>query len=67
MMFFYTYPATTNSQMVLPNNELQEKLKALEDSGLFLLDSGKVEINVNNGKIQNITVHKTVYRRDKEI
>jgi len=50
----------------LKPNEM-EKLKALRESGLFDVDSGKIEINVNNSQIQNIIIHRQTYRRDKSM
>ncbi len=41
-----------------------EKFIILLNSGLFDLDSGKVEVNVNNGQIQNVHVHKMTYSRN---
>lgn len=40
-----------------------EKLKSLITSGFFELESGKIDINIHNGQIQNITIHQMVYKR----
>jgi len=50
--------------VILPVN--LEKYKVLEASGVFMLDSGKIEINVNNGQIQSVHIHKMTYKRNNQ-
>ena len=42
----------------------KEKIDILRESGLFDVYSGKVEINIHNGQIQNIHIHRMVYKRE---
>ena len=41
----------------------QDNFMILAASGVFEIPSGKIEININNGKIQNIFRHEMVYIR----
>lgn len=45
--------------------EDMEKLKIYVQSGLFTLDSGQIVIDIHNEQIQNIVIHKKVYKRKK--
>ena len=42
----------------------REKFIVLLKAGAFDLDSGRVEVNYNNGQIQSVHVHKMTYKRD---
>lgn len=50
--------------MTTLTKENEEKYLALLQAGVFDLDSGRVEINVNNGKVQNVHIHKMTYKRE---
>ena len=41
----------------------REKFLTLLQAGVFDLPSGQVEVNINNGVIQNIHIHRLVYKR----
>lgn len=43
----------------------KEKVEALMEAGVFDIISGKVEININNGQIQNIHIYQRTYKRMK--
>ncbi len=43
----------------------REKFLTLLESGAFDLESGKIEINVNNGQIQSIHTYSMKYKRKK--
>lgn len=43
--------------------ENREKFMILLQSGVFSLESGKVELNVHNNQIQNIHIHRMLYKR----
>ena len=40
-----------------------EKFLALLEAGVFHLESGKVELNINNKQIQSVFIHKQAYKR----
>lgn len=42
----------------------REKFFILLQSGVLDLESGRIEINANNGKIQSVHIHKMTYKRD---
>ncbi len=43
----------------------REKFLTLLAAGVFELDSGKAEINIHNGQIQNIHIHRMTYQRPR--
>lgn len=45
----------------------RDKFIELLKAGVFELDSGRVEINVNNNQIQSIFLHKMTFKRDAKI
>ncbi len=60
--------------MAINNNTIEqfiptelEKIEALKKAGFFDLESGKVEVNVNNCQVQNIIIHRMVYKRNKTV
>jgi len=61
-------PSTTGPKIqtfvILPVN--LEKYKVLESAGLFNLDSGRIEVNINNGQIQSVHIYKMTYKRNNQ-
>lgn len=57
---------TKTDSLFLTLNSHREKLIALVTAGVFDLQSGKVEINLNNGAIQSILIVNQVYKRDSK-
>lgn len=43
----------------------REKFLTLLNAGVFELDSGKIEININNSQIQNIHTHRMTYQKPR--
>jgi len=41
----------------------RDKFIEMLKAGVFNLESGKVEININNNQIQNIYIHQMTYKR----
>lgn len=41
----------------------REKFLVMLNAGVFELDSGKAEVNIHNGQIQNIHIHRATYVR----
>ncbi len=50
----------------IKNDNEREKLEAIISSGILMVHSGKVEININNGQIQNIHLRQRTFYRRKE-
>ncbi len=40
-----------------------EKILTMLQAGVFDLDSGKIEINIHNGQVQNIHINRMTYKR----
>lgn len=43
--------------------ENREKFIALLEAGVFDLDSGKAEVNMHNGQVQSVHIHRMTYKR----
>lgn len=41
----------------------RSKFITLLDAGLFDVEYGKIELNLHNGQIQSIHIHKMLYKR----
>lgn len=41
----------------------RDKFTTMNSAGLFDLEYGKIEINLHNGQIQSIHIHKMLYKR----
>lgn len=48
-------------------NDEAKKFIIMRKAGVFELESGKAEININGGHIQNIHTEKMTYKREKVI
>lgn len=53
-----------DSRLLLAFQKHREKFIVLLKSGLFDLQSGKAEINVNNKQIQSVHIHQLTYKRE---
>ncbi len=52
-----------NETTYIVSRERYEKFYILLKAGVFDVESGKVEINCHNNQIQNIHIHKLVYKK----
>lgn len=50
-----------DAQLFIEYRKNQDNFIILQRAGIFSLSSGKVEININNGKIQNIYIRERVF------
>lgn len=41
----------------------RDQFNALVESGVFDIESGRVELNIHNGQVQNVHVRKMTYKR----
>ena len=44
----------------------REKFLSLLKAGVFDLNSGRAEININNSQVQSIFLHSMTYKRDSK-
>ena len=58
--------ATEDPQIILAFKLHREKFIILLKSGVFDLQSGKAEININNGVIQNVLLINQTYKRESK-
>lgn len=56
--------APEDPQILIAFKKHRLKFIALLQSGVFDLDSGQANININNGQIQNIFINQMTYKRD---
>uniref|UniRef100_A0A6H1ZR61 Uncharacterized protein n=1 Tax=viral metagenome TaxID=1070528 RepID=A0A6H1ZR61_9ZZZZ len=55
--------APEDSQIILAFKANRDKFIILLKAGVFELQSGKAEININNGVIQNVLLINQTYKR----
>ena len=58
--------ATEDPQIIFAFKLHREKFIILLKSGVFDLQSGKAEININNGVIQNVLLINQTYKRESK-
>lgn len=52
-----------DAQVFLAFKAHRDKFLTLLGAGVFDLEAGKVEINVHNGQVQNVHIHRMTYQR----
>jgi hypothetical protein len=58
--------AHDDAQALIAFSKHREKFLALLEAGVFDIESGKVEVNIHNGQVQNVHVNRMTYRRAAE-
>ena len=54
---------TTVIKDIVITGDIAEKFYHLWTTGLFNMESGKIEVNIHNSQIQTVVIHKKLYQR----